>query len=99
MDDTDALVAPKHAPHTLCGARPTGFAVMVSRELLPDGVQRAAPCEQFRRPQGSHLDDQLRKGTSYDVWCFQLRIHPSIRRCIVYSVKMFVSNKQAMALK
>jgi hypothetical protein len=94
MDDADALAAPKHASHSFCGTRPTGFAVMVSRELLPNGVQRAARCEQFRRPKGSQLDDQLRKGTSYDMWCFRLPIHPSIRRCIVDSVKCsFQANK------
>lgn len=59
--DTEALLATKHDSHTVCGALPIGLPHMVSCELLPDGVQRAASCEQFWCPQGSGLDDELKE--------------------------------------
>lgn len=64
--DAKALPAPKYDPHPVLGPYPVGLSSMVSCELLPNGLQWAAPCKQFWRTQGSSLDDQLGKG--YKPW-------------------------------
>jgi hypothetical protein len=76
------LVAPKHPSYVVCGACPVGFPDMVSRELLPDGLQRTAPCEQLRCSQGSSLDDKLRNDMSHGIWAPKQTVYRHYpRRC------------------
>ncbi len=60
-------LAPKHAPHAVCGAHATGLSDLVSGELLPDGQQRTAPRQHLWRSQGSCLDDQLKGPIGHSV--------------------------------
>jgi hypothetical protein len=57
--NTEAAPAPKHNSHALCWSHSTRFPHLVSDQLLPDGLQRAAPCKHLWRSQGSSLDDRL----------------------------------------
>jgi hypothetical protein len=74
-------LASKHDSYGVCGACPTGLTVMVSCELLPDGLQRASPCQQLRCPPGSSLDDELRNERSRGVRRPQQATCRRFRRC------------------
>jgi hypothetical protein len=71
----------KHSSHGIRGACPTGFPVMVSCELLPDGLQRTSPCQQLRCPPSSSLDDELRDERSRRVRPPRQAICPRFPRC------------------
>jgi len=85
------LAAPKHDSHAFCGSDSTRFPHLVSDQLLPDGLQRTAPCQHFRRPQGSSLDDQLNGHVVLVTAAVFL-----CRDCTVHDVNVYVSSTQIL---